>query len=199
MPVSTKIIERDHVDDINNFLKTLKNRRVLVGIPERTNTRTEPSGRTAVLGNAALGYIHERGSAAQGIPPRPFLVPGVSKSLEKWLPNMRKAAEHALEGDMEKCDLELERAGQKAVNAVVKTIKDKIPPPLKPGTIIARRRKSRIAGRPLPGESKMAAARRAAGVTGVVDGRATIIGGDVTPLWDTGDLIRSITFTVEKK
>jgi len=45
---------------------------VLVGIPSNEDGRSDGN-----LGNAAIGYIHEKGSPAQNIPARPFLEPGV--------------------------------------------------------------------------------------------------------------------------
>ena len=51
---------------------------VLIGIPATENGRNDGS-----IGNATLGYLHENGSAANNVPARPFLNPGVKDIADK--------------------------------------------------------------------------------------------------------------------
>lgn len=64
---------------------------VLVGIPDTKDSRDD-----SPIGNAAIGYINEFGSPAQGIPPRPFLGPGVEAVTDKYADIMAKASAEAL-------------------------------------------------------------------------------------------------------
>lgn len=152
-------------------IKALTQKRVLVGIPATNASR----GAGSVITNVQLGFIHEFGSPAQNIPARPFLVPGVRESKDEWTKRMLAAGKAASVGKSP--DAFLEQAGQIAVNAVTRRIRAGIPPPLSPGTVRNRRRRS-------TGSSYRRKATRAA---------------DTTPLIDTGDMLRSITYAVETK
>ena len=69
------IVTVDRVADLMQTIAEIANvGKVLVGIPEDKNARDD-----SPIGNAAIGYINEFGSPAQGIPPRPFLMPGIKK------------------------------------------------------------------------------------------------------------------------
>lgn len=201
MPENEVIVKIDNRKKLQAQIEELVKRSVLVGIPETTGpTMQEFQG--GVISNATLGYIHEKGSIAKKIPPRPWLAPGVRDSRSRWERHMVDALSAALSlssspGDADKA---LERAGQVAVAAVKRGITNKIPPPLKPATIMARRNrhKGRKAGKPLPGETKTQAAIRAAGHEEIRDGVKVLVGSDVTPLVDTGAFFRSISYVVEK-
>jgi hypothetical protein len=73
-------------DRIGKSLKELGKDRVLVGVPESKAARDDPSAN-----NAYLAAIHENGSAARGIPARPFLRPGVNKAQPQILKILEKA------------------------------------------------------------------------------------------------------------
>lgn len=170
----------DRTRELTEALKQLADTKVMVGIP----SDSEPSRRIGTeargagdIGNAALGYIHETGSPAQNIPVRPWLSPGVSNSRNSWLPYLQQAARLAFEGRVASVDRALNACGIAVVSAVKNRIAAGIPPPLKPATVRARRRRSR-------GSTYR---RRAAGPS------------DVTPLIDTGQLINAIAYVIRRK
>jgi hypothetical protein len=156
-------------------MKVLGKTRVLVGIPMEHDPRQgEP------LGNASIGYVHEFGSPARNTPARPFLRPGVRGSREEWVAHLKRAAQAALKAGNPTAaaaavTAELTKAGIVAVNAVRKHIQAGIPPPLSPITVARRQRRS-------PGSSYR---------------RKALSPADVTPLIDTGEMLRSITFVLE--
>lgn len=196
-------IEVDRVQELSDQIESLVGKVVYVGIPQENDAREG-----SPIGNAALGYLFETGSTITNMPPRPWLKPGMMESYPKWMPFLHNAASAAVSlvlamtGSNEReVDNNLRKAGEAAVAGVQKHIRNKIPPPLKPATIAARYRRhpSRKAGRPLPGETRMAAAARAAGRQVMVNGKPSLVDSDVTPLIDEGNWIASITYIIEKK
>ena len=167
MPVTTN----DLSANIAQALRALSRRRVLVGVPAANNQRTDGK-----IGNAALAYIHNYGAPEANIPARPFMEPGIEDAQPAIKTAFEYATRAALQGNVEKVDANLDIAGTKAVNAIHARIQAGIPPPLKPATVAARRRRS-----------KGSAYRR----------KATSA-SDTTPLIDTGELLKSITYVVEK-
>lgn len=174
----------DRTSELTEALRKLADSKVMVGIPsddERAGAPGAASGSDArrggdVMTNAALGYIHEHGSPAQGIPARPFLDPGVRNSRDRWLPYMQQAGQLAVDGKSAAVDRALHAAGTTAVSAVKATITAKIPPPLRPATVAARRRRSR----------------------GSKYRRLATKPDDTTPLIDTTQLLNSITYVVRR-
>lgn len=65
---------KDDVAKVMQTLKAMESGDVLIGIPSDKDDR-----KGSPIGNASIGYIQEKGSPKQGIPPRPFLEPGVAK------------------------------------------------------------------------------------------------------------------------
>jgi hypothetical protein len=160
-------VQVDNLRKISEALKALGSNKVLVGIPSENAPRQgEP------ISNVSLGYIHELGSPARNIPARPFLVPGITKSKDRWVKKLEQAAHDALAGEPGLMKRHLGEAGQIAVNSVKQTIQAGIPPPLQPATVAARRQRT-------PGSKYRRKATTAA---------------DVTPLIDTGSLINSIVW-----
>lgn len=150
-------------------IAALANKTVLVGIPAKNNPRPgEP------IGNAALGYIHEHGSAAANIPARPFLRPGITAALPAIRAELRQAARAAAAGNSAAVDQHLGNAGQLGADSAKAEIQAGIPPPLRPATVRRRQRRS-------PGSRY----RRAAATP-----------AQVTPLYDTGALLRAITWII---
>lgn len=157
-------------DAVAKAIKELAGKRLLVGIPQDKDPRPgEP------IGNAGLGFIHEFGSPAVNIPPRPFLIPGVESAMPQITRELRAAAVAALDG--KSADQGLGRAGIIAVRTVQARIAAGIPPPLAPATVARRRIRT-------PGSSY----RR----------RATTP-ADVIPLIDTGQMLRSITWVIRRR
>lgn len=155
-------VEEDHTKEVIDALDALGAIEVLVGIPADNDKRSDGSS----IGNAALGYIHETGSPLNNIPPRPFLVPGVTESQLEWLPQLQRAGEAALNFKQDEMMAAFNRAGMIASTAVQMKIQSGIAPPLK------HPRYKRGQPPQPPNEA--------------------------TPLYDTGSLLRSITYSVEK-
>lgn len=153
-------------------LRLLTEKEVLVGIPAGADAR--PDGK---IGNAALGYIHETGAPEKNIPARPWLAPGVASAREEIQRRMEGAGRAAMNGDAQGVLQQFAGAGQDAVNAVRRRVQAGLSPPLAPATVARRRRRT-------PGSSYRRAATTAA---------------DTTPLIDTGDLIRSVTYVVRDR
>ncbi|HEA8584464.1 TPA: hypothetical protein RXP34_002807, partial [Escherichia coli] len=108
--VTTRV---DNAKAILDALRSLTKKDVLVGIP------SEDSGRDDVpFGNAGIGYLNEYGSPEQNIPPRPHLVPGVKSAEEQTVPQLKAAAQAALDGNAAGAERALNRAGTLAANGV---------------------------------------------------------------------------------
>jgi len=151
----------------------LGQKRVYVGIPANSPERVATTlVEHEKISNAALGYIHETGSPARNIPSRAFLRPGVANSRNQWLPKIDAAGQKAMAG--EDFMKELQAAGTIAARAVQKRIQAGIPPPLKPATVAARRRRSK----------------------GSKYRRKATTAAQTTPLIDTGQLLKSITWVI---
>lgn len=118
---------------------------VLVGIPAQTTERSDGEP----INNATLGYIHENGAPAAGIPARPFLVPGVAAAEEDVADQLAKGATAALAGDKTGIDQRLHAAGLIATSSVKNGINAGIDPALADATIAARQRKGRTRTTPL--------------------------------------------------
>lgn len=174
------------VDRYAEFLRNVRDltkRDVLVGVPAKNAERMEKG---QPINNAILGYIHEYGAPAAGIPPRPHLIPGIKDAEPKTIPALKHAAESALKGNAAGVTSGLNAAGMAAVSSVKGLIRSGIQPPLSDATLEARARrvKSRKA-------EQAEIANRAAGKPPSVD--------LVKPLIDTGNYINSITYVIAKK
>lgn len=101
----------------NYFLNT----EVVVGIPEENNS---PRG---AVNNAELLFLHDQGSPARNIPPRPVLRPAINEAetREKIETLMKDAAVSALVmGDKAGCEINFEKAGMIARDACKRWITD---------------------------------------------------------------------------
>lgn len=134
-------------DNMNKFLaavEAMQQGRVLVGIPMSEDKRQD-----SPIGNAAIGYINENGSPAQGIPPRPFLKPGVEKVKEQIANELKSGAAAAFD-DPTSVQKSYTRAGLIAVGSIKKTIvAGEGFEPLADSTIEARRRAGAKGEKPL--------------------------------------------------
>lgn len=131
---SVRVI-RDKTANLRDALRKLTQDVVLVGIPAEENAREGDP-----LGNAAIGYIQENGSAAANIPPRPFLVPGVRSVADKCAEIMATGAAEMLDGGATAIDKANNKAGLTAQAAVKNTLRaGEGFPPLSERTLAARR------------------------------------------------------------
>ena len=167
-------VTRDKLKEVLAALEGLDMNRVLVGVPEEKGARTgRTEGRS--INNAALAYIHEKGSDAAGIPPRPFLVPGIERAKDQIAADLREGASVTLAemkpGAVEKA---LNKAGQHAVKSVQEVFTDNEWKQLKRSR--PKKRRTHI--------------KKAKNTTGLIV---------ENPLIDTGALRRSISYVVRKK
>lgn len=218
------IIEEDNSKQLLAAIDELTHLSVLVGIPADSAERSGSSR----INNATIGYIQETGSPINNIPARPFLLPGVKNSVDKWMPQMEAAGRLALSGKGSPQG-NLEKAGTIAATAVQKMIKDGLQPPLAESTVIARRlrrddihyrvrmqivalverRRSLLKARKAMGLSKEQSAqlkqlsaalkqvRKQYGLKRIYLRKAQTP-AEATPLYDTGQLLKSITYVIEK-
>jgi hypothetical protein len=172
-------------------VRDLTDAEVLVGIPESTTGRDNEDGKD--ITNAALGYIHEFGAPEVNIPPRPFLIPGVEKSLDRSSHQLELAAKAALKGEASTVRMRLEVAGQIAAASAKREISYGDFAPLKPSTIRNRRRsRGTKSTRAAEKEYFRLVAR------GMSEADAQSEAG-IRPLINTGALRNSITSVVRKR
>ncbi|ECE4878442.1 hypothetical protein CVF80_004401 [Salmonella enterica subsp. enterica] len=172
-------IRADNAQSILDALKSLTKKDVLVGIPAEDSDRDD-----VPFGNAGIGYINEYGSPAQNIPPRPHLVPGVKSVEDQTMPQLKAAAQAALEGDALGAERALNQAGSLAANGVRRYMTTTGFTPLADSTVKARARRGR----------KGASAELARRSVGEAPGTDL-----AKPLIDTGQYRRSITHVVRDK
>lgn len=86
----------------------------LIGIPEGNSVRKDGKQE---ISNAQIGYQNEFGSAANNIPPRPFLIPGVQAVQDEVTAEIARGIGASFQnpGSIRKA---LERSGMKAVASV---------------------------------------------------------------------------------
>ena len=110
----------------------IRNTGCYVGIPQEANAAHEGG-----VTNAELLYIHENGSPANNIPPRPVIEIALTEETTKSrIRNQIKSSNRlALMGNVEAAERELNKAGMIAVNAIVKTFGSDQLEPNAPSTI----------------------------------------------------------------
>ena len=133
--VTTRV---DNAQAILDALRSLTKKDVLVGIPEEDSERED-----VPFGNAGIGYVNEYGSPAQNIPPRPHLIPGVKSVEEQTVPQLKAAAQAALDGNAAGAERALNRAGTLAANGVRSYMTITGFTPLADSTVEARARRGR--------------------------------------------------------
>lgn len=166
--VTTSLVKQ-FKDTMNALIK----KNVYVGIPEantkRDDIETKEGSKPSQVTNAQLGYLHENGSEADRIPPRPFLKPGVEEASEKVSKILGSAA-ITTETSSQDVDIALEKAGQ----VVRDTVKNRI--------------RESIDIKELSEATKYARAHRK-------KNRRT---GVMKPLIDSGQMVNSITYVVKE-
>ena len=174
------------LDALSATLKILANVEVLVGVPEETTDVRNEDG-VEYITNAALAYIHDNGAPEANVPARPFMKPGIEAVQAKLTRQLRRAAGVAFNTrDASMVERELHMVGLTAQSSIQRTIQEGIPPPLADATLRARARKRK--GRVGPGLELLS---RKMGEAPSMD--------FVTPLIDTGDLLKSITYAIRQR
>lgn len=137
-------VAQDNLKAVLANVRSFGSKHVLIGIPSDENKRDD-----GPIGNAQLGYIHENGSPANNIPPRPFLKPGVAAAKDKCLGVLKNAAKAGFK-DPAAIDKGLNAAGLIGQASVKNTLRaGEGFAPLKPATIAARKRKGAKGTKPL--------------------------------------------------
>jgi hypothetical protein len=109
------------------------NMRELDGVQARTGwfeTARYPNGMSV----ATVAIVQEHGSAANGIPPRPFFRPTIVAESNKWFRQIGDGAKAVFEGRRTALQV-LETVALGAAGDVAKSIERVKSPPLKPATI----------------------------------------------------------------
>lgn len=177
----------DNVKKVMQGIDMLTNTTVLVGVPDDRGGRKE----AGPINNAALAYIHDKGSPAAGIPARPFMEPGIAAVQDRINLELRNAGNAALKGGGQSAvTAALNRIGIIATRSIKLKITEGIPPPLAPSTIAGRIRRVKGKAR----RAKIVAAQAA----GTPDSRLGGAEGLFTPLVVTGQLRNAITYVLRK-
>lgn len=135
----------DNGPQLRAALTQLVKREVLVGYPEAKNKPRKEGSVT----NAFLAYIQDRGSPANNIPSRQFLVPGVRSAQDAMVKQLRRGARLALQEGPSAVDKALEGVGLEAVSGIRNYMTKGIPPPLKASTLRARKKAGFAGTKPL--------------------------------------------------
>lgn len=165
---------------VNETLAKLARKQVLVGIPASNAKR-----KGEAINNAELMYIHTNGSPMNNIPARPVIEPAIEQPETKKLitEQLKDAAEALFDGDEAAMDESLQLAGRLGANAAKRWFTDSRNgwPKNKPSTVRNKLRKLR-------GTAYTEA-------MDILDSDGDIMSID-TPLIDSGELRRSITYVV---
>lgn len=167
---------------IREAVSGLNQARVLVGIPEAETSRDDEA-----ITNAALMYIHTNGSEVMNIPKRPVIEPSIEADRAQLEDALGKAITAELDGETEKCNSILERVGTRATNDAKRWFTDPRNGWQRNKLSTIKRKLSKLTGKRY---RKAMEQLMSAGETGDVSELDT-------PLIDTGQLRRAITYIVE--
>lgn len=106
-------IEIDNLKKVLEVMREFETTDVMIGVPAEAAGRED-----GPLTSAEIGYIHEHGSDAAGIDPRPFLGPGIDAVLPEVTELLKEGASAALDGNAGAMRRSLARAGQIAAYSV---------------------------------------------------------------------------------
>lgn len=189
---------------LSNLVKAIEKKTLLVGIPGGQEQPATSKGTPPPL--HVIGYIMEHGDEERGIPPRPFLKPGVEGVKDEIVAQMAKGAQRAMASGLEQLDTRflsemdngMRAAGLIAQAAVKQKMRDGPFTPLAPATIAARaRRRDKGTGKLVNSVSTRNARKfrklQAEGVPTEVLNDA----GLAKPLIDTGALLQAVQFAIK--
>lgn len=189
--MSRLIVKVDNLGRLVKSINTLVGSSVLVGVPEQTTDDREDEGQDVT--NATLAYIHENGSPANNIPPRPFMTPGVHNAKERIESSFKRAAKAALDNLPSTMKSHLNNAGLNAQSSIKEALTNGTFEPLKPETIAARKRSRKTQSRRENENQYLSLIRQ-----GVTPADAQSQAG-IKPLINTGALRDSITYVIRGK
>ncbi len=184
-------VTSDVVNRVTTSIKKLTSLQVLVGIPEENGARDEDEDSGPVT-NATLGYTHEFGAPGANIPARPWLIPGVRKSVRDYMPHLRGAAAAALDGKPDIVDRSLRSAGILAAQGAKHEMATGNFVPLKPETVRARQYSRGTQSKRISEKQYLNLIRQ-----GVSPSTAQYATG-IRPLINTRQMFNSVTYVVTK-
>lgn len=114
---SLKVL-KDFTKSFQKTIETLKNKEVLIGIPDNGKARRDDE-----ISNATLLFINNFGSPANNIPARPVVNIGMKNAYPDIVQEMKKAAQAALKGTGN-LDKYYERCGVIGSNSIKRVIDD---------------------------------------------------------------------------
>lgn len=174
----------DNVKKLTQGVELLAETTVMVGVPEDKNDR-----RQGQISNAALAYIHDKGSVLANIPKREFMEPGVAAVKREITELLIQATTAVLKG-AKTVEGYLTKIGLITTRSIKSKITEGIPPPLAPSTI--KGRIARIKGKKRKDKIMDALA------SGTPASRQSGAEGVFTPLVVTSQLRNAITFVLRK-
>jgi hypothetical protein len=190
-------------------VKGLAEGKVYVGVPEKETNR--PPTKYAPVTNAGLMYIHTNGSVKWNFPPRPVIEPSIEAHQEKIQQYLNSAASLALDGKTVAANSQLRLCGQYAANRAKEWFFDRRNGWAQdaPSTIarkIAKLQKFRKNKKGVRVSAGPAANREFIAAQAVLQSvnkfrpkyGLTPLDTINTPLIDTGELRRSITYVIEE-
>ena len=194
MITATVKVTKDNVKDLLKDLKALTDYQVLVGVPLETSAR-DVKGKEK-LTNAALAIIHDKGSPLAGIPARPFMKPGIAKVQNRINNYLASAARAKLDGDEGGMMTFLHESGLLAQNSIRNVIREGEGfAPLKRGTLLAKTRKRAYAWGQLTKEERAALSSKER--QALRKQRREEVMASFHPLIDTGEMLKSISYSVQ--
>lgn len=173
----------DNTAELRNAMNALTKQDVYIGIPAEKAGRDEGG-----ITNAEIGYIHEHGGPAAGIPARPHLIPGIEAIVPEAVALLKGAAQKALEGNTPAVETALNKIGVLGQNSVRNAFVDNDWLPLKDETLDYQALQKDESGAVLTdkkGKPKREKSRRER--------------GRVNPLVDTSQLRRGYTYVIRKR
>jgi len=124
-------------------LQSLRKMKILVGIPEANSTRKKGKK----INNAALLYLHTKGSPLRNLPSRPVIEPALEAqdNADKISDDLREVAKMIIDGEFAKAKSFMGVTGQDAVNIIKAWFDDPRNnwEPNKDATVKAKLRKTR--------------------------------------------------------
>lgn len=112
----------DRTEEIMKVIRSFKNDRVLVGIPQDDGQREEGDQ----INNASLLFINNFGSPGQNIPPRPVMQIGIRNAADRIADEYKKAVQKSWAGGLPDVEQSYERIGMIASNSIKRAINDQI-------------------------------------------------------------------------
>ena len=180
-----------------NDIVALSGKKVLVGVPEENDPREDGKG----IGNAALAYIHDKGSPLASIPSRPFMNPGISRAQDKINDHMLLAAKAQLNDKPDQVEKQLIKVGTAGRDGIKEVINDGEGfAPLERATLLERTRKRKYLWK-LTKEQRAILIDKGIGTKGIEARRLMKVNREevmesMHPLIDTGALRNSITYVI---